>query len=170
MGRDLIFYQFSRSKVEQSDFSHFLRLYAPDKLPTGRRLGEMMNTMMFGIKGYDDDPREIHMVPEIRRFYSAFHDAWPYWLYFSNLDVDTLRAITMCCLPSVSTMQVEGRTQVAVTCDPLDLLKFIQRGFMPMNLMCDRAKMSEREIFDRTKAVFQYFDIPFEVADPPYSP
>jgi len=38
MERDLIFYQFSRSKVEQSDFSHFLSLYAPDKLPEGSAL------------------------------------------------------------------------------------------------------------------------------------
>ncbi len=33
MGGELIFYQFSRSKVERTDFSHFLNLYAPDKLP-----------------------------------------------------------------------------------------------------------------------------------------
>jgi hypothetical protein len=56
MEGDIIFYQFSRSKVERCDFSHFLSLYAPDKLPTGRRLREMMNVMMFGIEGYDDDP------------------------------------------------------------------------------------------------------------------
>ncbi|MGA2865207.1 MAG: hypothetical protein ABSF95_12090 [Verrucomicrobiota bacterium] len=35
---DLIFYQFSRSKVERGDFHHFLGLYAPDKLPAGRRV------------------------------------------------------------------------------------------------------------------------------------
>jgi len=42
MADDIIFYQFSRSKVERCDFSHFLGLYAPDKLPTGSRLREMM--------------------------------------------------------------------------------------------------------------------------------
>lgn len=166
MSRDLIFYQFSRSKVEQCDFRHFLGLYAPDKLPEGRGLQEMMNLMVFGIEGWDDDPREIHLIPEIRRFYSAFHDAWPYWLYFCNLDVDTLRAITMCCLPSINTMQVDGRTQVAVTCDPLDLIQFIKRDFMPMNLMCEQAEISERGIYDRTKAVFEFFNLPFD-AEPP---
>jgi len=30
MAGDLIFYQFSRSKVECGDFSHFLGLYAPE--------------------------------------------------------------------------------------------------------------------------------------------
>jgi hypothetical protein len=78
MGHDLILYQFSRSKVERGDFSHFLSLYAADKLPEDRRLGEMMGRIVFCIEGWDSDPREIHMVPEMRRFYSAFHGVWPY--------------------------------------------------------------------------------------------
>jgi hypothetical protein len=87
---DLIFYQFSRCKVERGDFSHFLKLYAFDKPPTARRLRDMMDRMVFCIEGYDDDPREIHSIPEVRKFYSAFHDAWPYRLYFCNLDGETL--------------------------------------------------------------------------------
>jgi hypothetical protein len=119
MSSDLIFYQFSRDKVEQRDFSHFLSLYAPDKLPEGRRLRQMMNSFVFCIEGWDTDTREIHVIPEARRFYSAFHDAWPYWLYFCNLDVDTLRATTMCCLPSINSMQVDGQVRArspAVQC------------------------------------------------------
>jgi hypothetical protein len=169
MSRDMIVYQFSRSKVERGDFSHFLGLYSPDKLPEGRRLRQMMNAFVFCIEGWDDDSREIHLVPEIRQFYAAFHDAWPYWLYFCNLDVDTLQAMTMCCLPSVNTMQVDGQVAVKVTCDPLDLLKFLKRDFMPMNLMCERAAMFERGIYDRTRAVFEYFNLPFD-ADPPPNP
>jgi len=167
MSNDLIFYQFSRSKVERGDFSHFLSLYALDKLPEGRPLREMMNRFVFCMEGWDDDRREIHMVPEIRQFYSAFHDAWPYWLYFCNLDVDTLWAMTMCCLPSVNTMQVDGRAQVAVTCDPRDALKLLKRDFLPMNLMCEQAAMSESGIYDRTKAVFEYFHFPFDAKPPP---
>jgi hypothetical protein len=166
---DLIFYQFSRSKVERGDFSHFLSLYAQDKLPEGRRLRQMMNCFVFCIEGWDSDSREIHMIPEVRRFYSAFHDAWPYWLYFCNLDVDTLRAMTMCCLPSINTMQVDGQVQVKVTCDPLDLLNFLKRDFMPMNLMCERAGMFERLSYERTKALFEYFNLPFD-APPPLAP
>lgn len=166
MAGDPIFYQFSRSKVERQDFIHFLSLYAPEKLPSGRRLREMMNCFVFCIEGYDSDPREIHMVPEIRRFYSAFHEAWPYWLFFCNLDVDTLRAMTMCCLPEVNTLQVDGQTRVAVTCEPMEILNFLKRDFLPMNLMCERAEMFEERIYDRTKAVFEYFGLPFD-AEPP---
>jgi len=42
MDSDAIFYQFSRSKIQRCDFSHFLRLDAPHKLPSGRRLRTMM--------------------------------------------------------------------------------------------------------------------------------
>lgn len=35
MGSDLIFYEFSRSKVERGEFRHFLGQFAFDKLPTG---------------------------------------------------------------------------------------------------------------------------------------
>jgi len=57
MGLDLVVYQFSRAEVEAGDFSHFLSLYAPEKLPTGRRLREMMNSLTFMVEGFDDDPR-----------------------------------------------------------------------------------------------------------------
>ena len=162
VGSDLIFYQFSRNKVERGDFRQFLGQYAPDKLPTGRRLREMMNCFVFCIEGWDNDPREIHLIPEIRRFYSAFHEAWPYWLYFCNLDVDTLQAMVACCLSSVNTMQVDGLTKVAVTCDPMTMLNFLKRDFLPMNLMCERAEMFEERIYDRTKLIFQYFGLPFD--------
>jgi hypothetical protein len=167
MGGDLIFYQFSRSKVERGDFSHFLSLYAPDKLPFGKRLREMMNVIMFGIEGYDDDLREIHSIPEIRSFDAAFHDAWPYWIYFCNLETEALQMMVMCCLPSIVAMKVDGRPNVAVNYDRLELLQFLSKDFMPMNEMCDRAKMSERSIYDRSKAVFGYFDLPYDAEPPP---
>jgi len=50
---------------------------------------EMLGSLVFGIEGYDHDPREVHSIPEIRRFYRAFHDSWPHWLFFCNLDTET---------------------------------------------------------------------------------
>src|SRR5689334_3100914 len=94
----LVFYEFSRGKVETCDFGDFLSLYSLENLPSGRALREMMDRMVFCIGGYDSDAREIHAVPEVRRFYSAFHDAWPYWLYFCNLEEGggTLLSMVFC--------------------------------------------------------------------------
>ena len=165
MGEDLIFYLFSRSKVERSDFSHFLGLYTLDKLPAGRRLREMINCFMFCVEGWDNDPREIHTIPEIRRFYASFHEAWPYWLYFCNLEADTLKAMVACCLPSINTTQVDGRIQVAMTCDPMVILNFLKEDFLRMNVICDRAEMFEERIYDRTIAVLEYFGLTFDVPE-----
>ena len=68
----------------------------------------------------------------------------------------------MCCLDSMDALKVQGREQVQVSVEPLDILKFISGGFGPMNELCERAGMSERQIFDRTKAVFEYFNLPFD--------
>jgi hypothetical protein len=166
MEHEGIVYQFSRSKVERGDFSHFLSLYAPDKLPSGRRLRQMMNAFVFCLEGWDEDEREIHSIPEVRRFYSAFHQAWPYWLYFCNLETETLRMLVLCCLPSITAMKVDRKPNVTVEYDRIALLQFIRSDFGPMNAMCERAEMFERLIYDRTKAVFEHFDLPFDAAPP----
>ena len=163
---DAVFYQFSRSKVERGDFSHFLGLYSPDKLPSGRRLRQMMNSFVFCIEGWDDDEREIHSIPEIRRFYSAFHEAWPYWLFFCNLDTDTLRTMTMCCMNSLTAIKVDGSPQVQVEYEPMELLQFLARDLNHMNAMCDRGEMFESLIYDRSKAVFEYFGLPYDAPPP----
>jgi len=121
---------------------------------------------MFVIEGYDDDLREIHSIPEIRRFYTAFHEAWPYWLYFCNLETEALRMMVLCCLPSLAAIKVDGRPNVTVNYDRLELLHFIGNDFGSMNAMCDRAEMFKRLIYDQSKAVFGYFDLPFD-AEPP---
>jgi hypothetical protein len=166
MGNDFVVYQFSRSKVERADFSHFLSLYGPEKLPRGRPLREMMNTLTFMIEGFDDDPREVHSIPAIRCFYAAFHKAWPYWLYFCNLDSEELKMMVLCCLPSISAVKVDQQPEVSVEYHKMELLQFISADFGPMNVMCERGGMFEDRIYDRTKAVFGYFDLPFDAAPP----
>ena len=127
----------------------------------------MMNAFVFCVEGYDDDLRDIHCIPEVRRFYAAFHAAWPYWLYFCNLEVDTLKAMLPGCLREITAIKVDGRAGVGVQFDPLELLHFIPQDFAPMNLICERGGMVERGIYDRAKRVFEYFDLPFDAPPPP---
>jgi len=48
----------------------------------------------------------------------------------------------------------------------MELVRWLAAGFAPMNVMCERAGLSEREIFERTKALFEYFDLPFDAPAP----
>jgi hypothetical protein len=162
MVTDLIVYTFSRSKVERGDFSHFLSLHAPEKLPAGRRLRAMMGSMVLCVDGYDDDPRELHCIPEVRRFYAEFHEAWPHWLYFCTLETDTLRTMACCCMNSITALKVDDRPQVQVEFEPTELLHFLARDFGHMNVMCERGGVFEQLVEERTRAVFQYFGLPYD--------
>ena len=166
MDGDLILYQFSRSKVERGDFGHFLGRFAFDKLPTGRGLRGLMNNVVFCLDGYDSDPREIHAIPEVRRFYAAFHSAWPYWLYFCNLEQDGLKAMVAACLSTFTAIKVDGQPNVGVQCDPMELVCFIGRDFAHMNLNCEWAGMFEDRIEQRTRAIFEYFGLPYHGETP----
>jgi len=162
-GCDLVLYRFSRYQLERGDFDHFLSLYAPDNLPAGGGLREMMNRCVVCIDDWGGPAGRTVMVPEIRRFYSMLHDAWPYWLYFCNLNRDALRAITTCCLPTIETMQVDGQTHVAVTCKLVELLNLLKRDLVAMNLMCGREEVPEKRLYARTMAVLKYFGLPLKV-------
>ena len=59
------------------------------------------------------------------------------------------------------------RATVGVQFDSLELIRFIGRDFVHMNLICERGQMFERGIFERTRAVFAYFDLPFDAEPPP---
>jgi hypothetical protein len=158
---DLIVYTFSREKVERGDFSHFLGLYAVSRLPHGPALKALMGSFMFAIEGYDNDAREIYLIPEVHRFYRAFHPAWPHWLFFYNLRHDSLKTMVICCLQTFATFKVHGRANCAVEFDTLELIEFIARDLPSMNAMCERAGMTEREILERSRDVFHFFGLPY---------
>ena len=39
-------------------------------------------TLVFN--GYDDDPRELEVIPEIREWFAKLFEAWPYWSFFAS--------------------------------------------------------------------------------------
>ncbi len=51
--------------------------------------------------------RELHSIPEVRQFYTAFHEAWPYWLYFCNVETEEFYMMVLCCLPSIAAVKID---------------------------------------------------------------
>jgi hypothetical protein len=49
---------------------------------------------------------------------------------------------------------------------PADLLRFIARNFGPLNAMMERAGMSERAIYERSREVFHHFHLPYDAPPP----
>ncbi len=47
-------------------------------------------TVTFAFEGWDQDPRETAEIPEIRAYFAALTEAWPYWLHFGEKVCDTI--------------------------------------------------------------------------------
>jgi len=126
----------------------------------------MMGCFQFLVEGWDDDPQELYAIPEVRKFYQHFHRVWPYWFFFCDLGTETLKMMTVCLLPNLKGFKRIGEPKAAVEYDPLELLRFVGRNFVPLNTMMERAGMGKADIHSRTGDLFRYFDLPYEVEPP----
>jgi hypothetical protein len=165
-GKDAVVVMFSKVQVRQCKLAHFLKTFGPSILPEGPALAEMMNTFQFLVDGWNDDPSELYAIPEIRKFYQHFHEVWPYWFFFCDLNTETLQMMTLCLLPNLTGIKRLGEPKAGVQYDQLDLLRFIEKNFIPLNTMMERAGMSEMDIYHRTRDVFHHFNLPFDAPPP----
>jgi hypothetical protein len=164
--KDAVVVMFSKVQVRQRKLNHFLKTFGPGGLPEGPALAAMMGSFQFMVDGWNDDPSEIYAIPEIRKFYQHFHNVWPYWFFFCDLHTETLQMMTLCLLPNLKGFKRIGEPQAAVEYEPLDLLHFIEENFVPLNAMMERAGMSEMEIYERTRDIFRYYGLLYNVPSP----
>lgn len=168
MNTEAYLHIFHRWEVEICDvgLGHFLDIYGVEKIPLGRQLQAKMNSLTMRIEGFDDDPRELFCIPEVRDFYSRLLGAWPYWLYFCSLDSRELVAVAMSCLQSVEIVEADQHNPPRLRYSPRELGEFVFAALPAMNEMCERSEMSELQIYERSKEVFAYFGIPFNSPPP----
>ena len=72
----------------------------------------------------------------------------------------------MCGLGSPDAVKLLDQPKAYLPVEPLQVVQFISVGFQPMNEMNDRTDLSKRDIFNRTKAVFEYFSLFFDAEGP----
>lgn len=164
--KDALVIMFSKEQVRQRKLAHFLKSFGPAALPEGPELAAMMGSFQFLVDGWNDDPNELYAIPEIRKFYQHFHQFWPYWFFFCDLHTETLQMMTLCLLPNLKGFKRVGEPKAAVEYDPMDLLNFIIKNFGPLNAMMERAGMSEMDIYNRTRDIFHYFNLPYDAPSP----
>lgn len=155
-----------RPEIEALNLDPFLRRFGVDKLPSGSELSALMGCFNFMVHGYDDDPQEVYAIAEVRAFYKKLWEEWPYWLFFCDLRSEGLLMMTVCCLKELSGAKRLGEPDAKVVINPLELVRFISAGFAPMNAMFERAGESEMAIYRRTKAVMEYYGLPFDAPPP----
>jgi len=65
--------------------------------------------------------------------------------------------MTFCCLPTLRVVRREGAPTPRVDLDQRELADFVLENFRGMNLVFQRAGMTERENRERCQRVFEYY-------------
>lgn len=162
----MIYVQFGRYEILNCDASDFLERFRPDALPTGPQLAAMMGMFAFVVMDYDEDPREIYTIPEIRTFYQHLHRVWPHWFFFCNLEVGCLTSMTLCMLNKIEIVSPSGGPRNTIRFDPEERIGFINHNLELLAEIMDRAEMTDMDYYNRNRELAKCFDLPFDFPPP----
>lgn len=129
----------SRQAVEAGDINEPLSILR--KLLTRENAIQLCERVDIGVFGYDEDPRELYEIPEVRTFIHKLDAEFPYWLYFLTKRGLGLMFVLSCFCPPFLAPEAQQRIWNERIGDYL-----VKRGFPAMNQICEFAGCSEAEI------------------------
>lgn len=90
---DLYFFAVSKKEILNKDYKRVLEI-----LETFEKTGKHgRNKLLLNIDGYNDDPRELYMIPEVREFIQGIWKQCKFFLYFVT-DIGGTRDVFVGCL------------------------------------------------------------------------
>lgn len=109
-------------------------------------------------QGYGEETRPLFMLPELRVWFSALNQAWPYWAFFANREDETLYHVLTLLLPGRTITGEGGRVGWKFDLDEdlqplLQVLLMAQRAIF-RHLEMDMA-LEETAAQDFLKAAFR---------------
>jgi hypothetical protein len=129
----------SRREVEQGDLASVLaRLKV--FLATREDAWLYRGQMTLVVDGYNDDPRELVDIPQVRTLLCNLEAAWPYWAFFFNQVDDSIKLLLSCAAGS----RFLGRG--AVEMDAQRVSAVLSHGFAGMNELFERFDFPEDEL------------------------
>ena len=104
-------------------------------------------TLIF--EGFDDDPRDVWNIPEIRRYIKKLDEQFPYWFYFADLEANTLKVLALCLCRVV-------KVDNGSTPDPEGLKHFLASRVIALNILCNRFDLGDEIKEEITKKVCEH--------------
>ncbi len=150
LGVDSIVLVVSREEVQKLDLSSCLQVL--DSLIESREKAmRFRDRVVFGVDGYNDDPRELFEIPEVRTFIRELDAKWPYWFFFLSKATDALKMIML----SLCRYQKAGGGLIRY--DPKDVKLFLVSHFVALNRIFDRFDFDKPLNKEMSEAIFDYF-------------
>ena len=106
---DPVILMFSRRQVVTGDLAEplqFLRRLAADR----HAALEFSGRISLVVDGYNDDPRELFEIPEVRTYIKRLDEAWPHWFFFLSQADESIKVLESCLCETIEV--VPGVTSV----------------------------------------------------------
>lgn len=151
-----------RTDIESGDITFALdslhRISDSQKL--AKKYKESIDLSVFG---YEDDPRELYEIPEVRNWMQKLDKQFPYWLYFLSKETRSLAFIPL----ALCDFYIDRKLRIIEISNPC-LSRYIEAHFPAMNEMCYFAGFDDIEIFELSTRVVTFFFSDYK-PDPKYA-
>lgn len=148
-GRTLVSVVVDRAAIESSTAEQTLRDAKLLPLPTDPYLlRQACGWMQLCVSGYDDDPRELYAIPEVRTFLAELRRAWRYGAFFLSTDPGcaSLRILLLCSLRSLQIVNCAERPGVQrIQTKPAELERLFMEDVENTLTLCKHAGFSPEE-------------------------
>lgn len=146
--------EISRKSIENFDFEDILGTLMTIHLEPK----ECYNKMMLSVGGYDNDPRELFMIEEVRDYISFLDKSFPYWFYYVDLTIPKSHStlmVVLSCVCEVEEVFDKEKEIKRIQLNQDTLNEQIKIHFHFMNEIMDNEGYTEEEIKKRSMDIFQ---------------
>lgn len=129
----LVFLRFNRPEIESGVTGS-----AVDRLMSlsdaTRHVRALADTCVLEVGGYDDDPRELYEIPEVRAFFRALVPEWGGWLHFLEKEHSSISVLVSLLVDMEAVERRAGKVSAHMR-DPAQFRTVMLSLFNAMNLL-----------------------------------
>jgi hypothetical protein len=145
---DYIAYFVDRSEVDSLQVDHLRKFF--DRIQATKELAHhCMGKVEIVFHGYDDDPRELYQISQIRRYISIVDPLIPELFFFARTEEPTFTlivfALSLSKIDFPTGIELTGDHKIKVEFDPKDLQGFLKNHFIGLNQITEWLDLSEED-------------------------
>lgn len=134
IGRHAVMVTIPREDIECGNVDDAVA--ALNKLVASREALEDSNgTLALLVGGYDDDPRELHLIPEVRAYFKELDALFPYWFHVCVRIENTLQLLLTLLIELTPVALADPPGAIGYRFDHDDLNTFVQKQLDEMEAL-----------------------------------